>query len=196
MTGYKSLRDKMNTGDIVLFSGKGPTSAFLKLAMKSKWTHVAVAWMMPEYDMLCIFESTMLSSLANVDTGEPRKGVQIVPASTKIEGYNGDVYVRGLFKVDITPKIPDLVKFRRQVNGRPYEQDALELAKAALDGPFGQNTEDLSSLFCSELVAEFYQVAGLLGSSTPSNEYIPDDFAGDLKLKAGELGPLVPLKEI
>jgi hypothetical protein len=41
----------------------------------------------------------------------------------------------------------------------------------------GINKEDLSSLFCSELVAEAYQKMGLLTEQLPSNEYIPKDFS-------------------
>jgi hypothetical protein len=43
---------------------------------------------------------------------------------------------------------------RHEVSGRPYERDEIELLKSACDGKFGENKEDLSSLFCSELVAE------------------------------------------
>ena len=63
-------------------------------------------------------------------------------------------------------------------------------SKAAYDGPLGHNEEDLSSLFCSELVAEAYQRIGLLTSAMPSNEYTPKDFAErrGLKLEKGKLG--------
>jgi len=50
--------------------------------------------------------------------------------------------------------------------------------------------EDLSSVFCSELVAEAYQAMGLLDEypdGLPSNEYTPIDFSDQrrLKLKSG-----------
>ena len=37
--------------------------------------------------------------------------------------------------------------------------------------------EDLSSLFCSELVAAAYQFVGLLEKIKPSNRYMYNDFA-------------------
>ena len=41
-----------------------------------------------------------------------------------------------------------------------------------------QNThEDLSSLFCSELVAAAYQRMGIIKSDRASNSYTPDDFS-------------------
>jgi hypothetical protein len=45
----------------------------------------------------------------------------------------------------------------------------------------------LSSLFCSELVAEVYQKMGLLTEKLPSNEYIPKDFSTEKSLSL-ELG--------
>jgi hypothetical protein len=61
--------------------------------------------------------------------------------------------------------------------------------------------EDLSSLFCSELVAESYQVMGLLPAGKkdkPSNEYVPADFSKEranvLKMVKGSLGPEVMLR--
>ena len=86
---------------------------------------------------------------------------------------------------------------RREVAGREYEQDTLELIKAAYDGPFGHNEEDISSLFCSELVAEAYQRLGLLSEEKPSNEYTPADFSEkrDIALLAGSLGPEIVIKD-
>ena len=60
------------------------------------------------------------------------------------------------------------------------------MIKAAYDGPLGHNQEDLSSLFCSELVAEAYQRLGLLPKppqGLPSNEYTPRDFAKNIDLQ-------------
>ncbi len=73
----------------------------------------------------------------------------------------------------------------------------MELVKAAYDGPFGRNTEDLSSLFCSELVAEAYQRLGLLSEAKPANEYTPADFSEkkELQLLAGTLGNEIIIKD-
>ena len=82
------------------------------------------------------------------------------------------------------------------VEMRPYEKSILELVRAAWDGPFGRNEENLDSIFCSELIAEAYQAMGLLQCDTkggaPSNEYTPKYFAeeGNLALQGKwTLGP-------
>jgi hypothetical protein len=63
------------------------------------------------------------------------------------------------------------------MRGRPYERSTHEMMLSVYDGPLGRNRrEDLSSLFCSELVAAAYQRMGLLPPDPPSNEYTPKDF--------------------
>jgi hypothetical protein len=70
---------------------------------------------------------------------------------------------------------------RKELSRKPYERSQIELLKAAYDGFGGASSgEDLSSLFCSELVAEGYQAMGLLPefpAGLPSNEYTPIDFS-------------------
>ena len=55
--------------------------------------------------------------------------------------------------------------------------------------------EDLSSLFCSELVAGAYKYMGILNTMKPSSEFTPDDFTSDrdseLVLNFGRLEPEV-----
>ena len=55
------------------------------------------------------------------------------------------------------------------------------MIRVAYDGSFGANVEGLSSIFLSELVAESYQVMGLLADSPHSNEYTPGDSASDAR---------------
>ncbi len=193
----KSFRAKLQTGDVVLFSGKGGISAGIKWATASRWSHVGMVLCMPEYDFVALWESTTLSGLTDLDTKEPRKGVQLVPLSARLASYDGEVAVRQLTGVTLSGEdMQELMSLRREVSGRPYEASEMELIRAAYDGPFGRNKEDLSSLFCSELVAEAYQRMGLLSGKKASNEYTPADFSQKKKLALlrGSLGPEVPLK--
>ena len=194
----KQMRAKLKTGDVVLFSGKGGISAGIKWATLSRWSHVGMIVVLPEYDFVTVWESTTLSSIVDLDTKLPHKGVQLVPFSSRIEGYGGEVAVRQLDGVTFDDgDIKNLMLLRRKLAGKKYEQDKIELIKAAYDGPLGRNSEDLTSLFCSELVAEAYQRLGLLSEDKPSNEYTPADFSDkrQLKLLEGALGKEVILKE-
>ncbi len=180
---YDKARKTLQTGDIVLFSGKGMVSEGIKRFTFSKWSHVGMVIYSKEFETVLLWESTTLSNIKDIDSGEHRKGVQIVPLSQRIASYNGEIAIRKL-DVERTDEMKKkLIKLRNDVRGRPYEKDEIQLIKSAYDGPFGRNTEDLSSLFCSELVAEAYQAMGLLeevtkrNGSKPSNEYTPADFS-------------------
>ena len=57
--------------------------------------------------------------------------------------------------------------------GRSYEKKPLSMVRAFLGV---RNTEDLSSLFCSELVAGAYKAMGLLPEDRASADYLPVHF--------------------
>ncbi|MDD5753754.1 MAG: YiiX/YebB-like N1pC/P60 family cysteine hydrolase [Methylococcales bacterium] len=181
---YKEIRDQLKTGDIILFSGKGGISDGIKLFTFSEWSHVGMVYRLndpfDERGSVFCWESTTLSNIEDADSGRLTKGVQRVELSERLEkcfssGYK--ICIRQLSKPLDDGMIRKLNEFRHEVSGRPYEKSKLELLKAAYDGIFGLNKEDLSSLFCSELVAEAYQRMGLLTEALPSNEYTPKDFS-------------------
>jgi hypothetical protein len=193
---YDDIRNALKTGDILLFSGKGGISDGIKFFTLSKYSHVGMVYKFedpqgldPKGSLFC-WESTTLSDLKDADTGKLTKGVQRVELSERLErcfskGY--EISVRQLSKSLTNAMVLALNNFRHEVSGRPYEKDKIELLKAAYDGIFGENKEDISSLFCSELVAEAYQRMGLLTEELPSNEYIPKDFSSEKSLSL-ELG--------
>ncbi len=191
---YKDMRDQLKTGDIILFSGKGGISDGIKFFTVSKWSHVGMVYRLdnpldPESSIFC-WESTTLSDIKDADTGKLTKGVQRVELSERLErcfskGY--EISVRLLSETLTDDMILALNNFRHEVSGRPYEKDKIELLKAAYEGVLGDNKEDLSSLFCSELLAEAYQNMGLLTEKVPSNEYTPNDFSTERSLRL-ELG--------
>lgn len=175
---YEAIRGELKTGDIVLFSGRGAISKIVKLGTLSKWSHCGLVLRLPEYDFLTVWESTTLSNHVDLETFRPRKGVQLVPLSNRVHAYSGEIAVRQLRGGCLGDHaVSDLMSLRRDLRGKHYEQGKLELLFSALDGPLRENREDLSSIFCSELVAEAYQCLRLLPASKPSNEYTPADFS-------------------
>lgn len=197
MKKYLDVRNQLNTGDIVLFSGTGPIATLAQWVTKTKWSHVG---MIVRCDLgVLLWESDGLGDFEDIESGEEKRGVRLVSLSERIKRFQGEVWARSL-DVERTPDmLAALVSLRQEVRGRPYEEDAIELIDAYYDGPFGQNTEDLSSLFCSELVAEAYQRMGLLAEppvGQPSNEYTPIDFSEErtLTLLKGALSHEFQLK--
>ena len=188
--GYSMIRDVLKTGDLVLFSGKGGLSAGIKWGTRSRWSHVGMVVRLEGFDFVGLWESTTLSDVADMESGEKRKGVQLVALRERLKRYEGEVAIRRLEGMKIgEAELAGLMAFKGEMKGRGYEENLFELIKSAYDGPGGRNEEDLSSVFCSELVAEAYQRMGLLGEEKASNEYTPADFGQDrfLRLQKGWL---------
>ena len=190
MAKYAAIRPKLQTGDVVLFSGKGGISTGIKWFIESQWSHLGMVVRPPDFDVVLLWEASPITDIRDVETGKVHKGVRLVALSERIQSYEGKVSIRLLDVKRMPEMLEALSKLRWELKGRPFETDVVELLKSAWEGPFGQNEEDLTSLFCSELVAEAYQHMGLLDTSKPSNEYTPRDFSeeGDLTLRKGRLG--------
>ena len=202
---YDKHRRTLDTGDIVLFSGKGAISQGIKRFTFSHWSHVGMVLKSYEFESILLWESTTTTNIPDIESGDPIKGVQIVPLSQRIALYNGAISIRKLTIERNQQRLKSLIKLRKKLRGKKYEKNYIELIKSAYDGPFGHNTEDLSSLFCSELVAEAYQAMGLLSDDKtekcykPSNEFTPADFSyrkrKELKLLEGKLGREILIKK-
>ena len=134
--------------------------------------------------------------LVDIETGRVTQGVELLPLEVKIfSGWYGHVAIRRL--KGLTPERREeigkkLMEFYDEVSGRPYEQSKMELILSSLKFiedalPFLKNRkEDLSSLFCSELVAAAYQHMGLLSKDKPSHSFTPDDFSANRPLELTE----------
>jgi hypothetical protein len=175
------LRDSLDTGDILLYSGTGPFSRLIQAGTLSKWSHCAMVVRASDVDLLLVYQSTTIDKVKDWTDGELKNGVQINLLSESLKYYKGDVAVRRLVDFERTPEaLARLNKLRQEFKNRPYEESKLELVKAAYDGAFGENTPDVSSLFCSELVAECLKaLSGSVFGTNNSNEYTPEDFAND-----------------
>jgi len=183
MTHYEEIRDKIRTGDIILFSGKSIVSHLIRMFTKSKWSHVSMSLRMPEYDVVFIWEPTLLLSLKDAIDGKAKYGAKLELLSERLRMYDGEVAIRHLIGIDldIDPEArKKLMELRKEIRSRPYKEDLIKFMKLAYDGPWGNNVEDLPSLFCGELVAEAYQRVGLLPEppeGMSANEYTPKDFS-------------------
>lgn len=194
MIEYEKARPTLKTGDILLFSGRGLISEMIKKFTRCKWSHVGLVIRSQELDTVLVFESTTLSTVKDIDSGALREGVQVVPLSERLRSYDGEVAYRSLAKPIGHEHLKKLMQFRREMAGRAYEKSRLELLRSAVDVGC-ENREDLSTVFCSELVAEAYQRLGLLDESKPSNEFTPADFSQDLPLIGASLGSCLSLSK-
>ena len=181
MATYDDVRNNLDTGDIVLFSGKGLISMGLKIGALCIWSHVAMVVRVREPDVALLYQSTPVCKAKDFMDGVLKNGVQINVMSEAVKTYNGKVAIRHLSVARTPEMLSGLSRFRQEVKNRPYEARIIDMVKAVWDGPLGHVDEDLSSLFCSELVAEAYQHMGLLPSNESggkeSSEYTPKNFS-------------------
>ncbi len=192
---YHSIRDHLKTGDVVLFSGTGLASGVIKLFTGSPWTHVGLIVRRAGEAEPLLWESLPSGFCKDIDSRSIRTGVQLVRLGERLAHFAGPVAVRRLNRPICDRQQRRLTALQGEVADRRYEHNWLELALAAFDR-LSQNRENLTTLFCSELVAETYQQIGLLDDvehgALPSNEYTPGHFAErfDLQLNQGfALGP-------
>lgn len=174
---YQTIRGAIRTGDVFAFSGKGRVSEVIKWRTGSPYSHVGVALRIPEYDAVMLCESTTLSDLPNVLTGNRVRGAGLYFLRQRLRSYDGEVWwVR---QKAVT--LGDLHNRARQKalewcrEETPY--DSVQACGAGVDwwdGLFG-NEPDFSALFCSELVARFHQIAGNLDQGFNPSEATPGD---------------------
>lgn len=183
MLHYRDIRDKLKTGDIVLFSGQDPISRVIRGISQSTWSHVGMVVIWEEMKTVLIWESTPVAKAKDIESNQHQSGVNLIPLSHRINTWlardpENLVAVRHLDQPLDDAMQSALLLVRSELKGRGYAGSLREILNAAIDrGGWSDNSEDLSTLFCSELVAEAYQRMGLLPDHKPSNEYTPRDFS-------------------
>ena len=182
---HKEIRSSLKTGDIVLFSGDKGIAPLIKFFTRSIWSHVGMVYVRD--GDVCLWESTKIGKVVDSEIGNIVNGVQLPLLSERIRTFPGNVAIRSIsegFEQDMLQK---LSTFRERVKGRKYDGAPLTLLLSVYDGifiPEGfvlEASNDLSSFFCSELIAETYREVGLFFSQQPASEYTPADFAEDGK---------------
>lgn len=199
---YSDVVKTLDTGDLVLFSGATSSGALIKFFDNSEFSHIGLVLKAKYTSQMLIYEaSTNRAGLVDIESGKVRQGVELLPLRYKVfSGWYDRVAVRrltGITQEQRSMIYDGLLELRKEFQGRPYEKSKLELLLSTLNIQEGflsflhNQQEDLSSLFCSELVAATYQRLGLIGRERLSNEFTPDDFtsASNLQLNFGRLEP-------
>ena len=184
------LATTLKEGDVVLFYGKQIHDAVIRCCTGSEYNHVAMV-VKDAYGELELFEAAAL-------------GVAKVPLEFYINSYYW-THMRGMFhKVvirqlhtkeagrGITTKMrAELVRFQHEMLGRKFCLNPIRYMNAILSIP---HREDMSSSFCSQLVAGSYKRMGLLPEEKAASNYLPKHFStkgsANLPLQNGAwLGP-------
>lgn len=187
---------RLENGDIILFSNpKTITGKAIWYATSSIWTHCGVVirldTLFPGYGTLMLETNKSYNdNLIDISTGTVKtEGTRIVRLEERIRSSNdsGIAFMK-CYKPKITSaknyteRVEHEAKIMTRILGKvsplPYEKSTKQLLFSAIDmGPLTNNKEDLSSLFCSELVAYTLRQLDVLQMVQPDNEYTPGDFA-------------------
>ncbi|WP_414829998.1 hypothetical protein [Alteromonas sp. H39] len=177
---YHLIRKQMRPGDIIAFGGDSLFSRWTKLTTRSVVTHVALVM---QTKMLDDSTGSYFNQVMEATVYEGKKGVMTNRLSERIDTYDGDVWwlplsdeARGCLennKVDF---------FNFMYTQRNKKYDVWQLFGAAVDfmddhpwlGRFSYNDEDFNSWFCSELIAEGLETAGIV-SGVNASEVTPHD---------------------
>jgi len=184
---YSEVRPQMQLGDVLLFEGNGRTSELIKRGQVlaghavgcAKYSHVAMVVVDPADKRVRCWESTTLSKTPDIYTDRLESGVQVTYLSQRVFGYDGLVWRRPVLVNRSADLWGAYVKVREELHGRPYEGNRLELAKAALKNWAGNHVENLSTVFCSELLTETHQRFGWYDDRQPSNSMSPAAWANE-----------------
>lgn len=180
--------DRLSTGDIVLFHNScSIINKFIQLGTRSEWTHVGVIVhqvnLYPHRGpMLLETNRSFDDNLVDISTNTIVKaGSRVVDLRERLMLANDENI--SFFKLHGPPQNPEIqeVKVQRlmaEYTLLPYEKNLPELILSAIDfGRYTENKSNLSTQFCSELVAHFLQEMQILSRRLPPNEYVPGDFA-------------------
>uniref|UniRef100_A0A6B2LGU4 Uncharacterized protein n=1 Tax=Arcella intermedia TaxID=1963864 RepID=A0A6B2LGU4_9EUKA len=174
---------RVKAGDIVLFSHNRVHGVIIKVATSSRWNHIGVV--MPGHlkpNNLRVLHATTA-------------GVTIHSLAGTLNAWAKNKRVCMAFRRVLDAPTEDLkeiesilTNFYMSIEGRPYGNLGV-MMKAVLHT---NQESDLSTLFCSELVAACFKELGLLAKDTVSSNYVPGDFAkANFKLLKGSLSPVI-----
>ena len=161
------MKSRLNTGDILLFSGKGIGSTIIKIATTSKYSHIGMVLNIEDVPY-CYHSTTIMKP----------KGTKIQRLDDVIQKYNGKIYTRALRPPLTDPeKLEKLFRHCTQQEGVGYESSLWELALSALGRKFNINLiEESKDQYCSELVRNAFNEIGILKTK---KMLTPADFSPD-----------------
>ncbi len=191
---YDDIKEDLKTGDIILFVGGGIGSCEVKIATCSRFSHIGMIvrceHLTYSRDKLYIWHSPAqeLQGFPDTISGNTKEGPQLNSLLPIIKAAGGTVYIRKIRKkkknntfynniLSDDPCDSGLMDFMKKEEPKTYEKSTKQLILSTYDGIFGENEQDTSSYFCSELTAETYVILGLLPGDAISSEYTPKDFA-------------------
>lgn len=147
---FDEVKDLIRPGDLFAFGGYEPESRLIQLVGRAPISHTALAWQTGP-------DGPVLMEAVGV-------GVRRAPIQRRVQEYNGDVWwIPMSEEARAYLDIPAMQRFLAEQEGKEF--DTPGMLPAAIDLPgsgASEAKEDLSRLFCSELVSAGLRAGGVL----------------------------------
>lgn len=166
------LSSELQTGDVVLFSGRDALSTTIKYALRCYWTHVAMIVRGDDNELL-LWESTCDTNVADMLTGKMVIGAQLVDFHERVQRYDGMVAVRRLAQREHETIASVVKNMIHEFIAVPYKNFVSHhVWRWVL-----RRENHHETVFCSELLAAFFQRCGILADERSTDLFTPRDFA-------------------
>ncbi len=185
------IANNLTLGYLALRNGSGIVSDIIEIGTESKWSHVAMILCDPidiSSNPIEANKNSWYCFESNTDLGD---NVHVIPWQDFILKESNNPIVIRPFIYENNTTMPDYERVKLIVDkyvGRPYETHVSELVLAAFRG---NSSEDLGSLFCSELTALVLQELGLLEAGRIADNYVPADFSTERPNALKLIGALI-----
>jgi len=173
------------TGDILLFEGNSAFGIFEEIMTKSPYSHVAMFVRDPTTNALYVWESSNADNNKDELSGMKKEGPRLIKARNKIEEYlqlygNGVIYRKLIkpkgTKVFSAEQWSYLKKFMEKEVPKTFEKYIYTMGESYTHRLLFPRIQDLSSVFCSEEIANTWIWAGVPLYRRP-DQHCPQDFS-------------------
>jgi hypothetical protein len=193
---YARLLKEAKPGDLVFFVGGGEgihkVSDYLIANVFSGSTLIHNALIVRnDGERIVVIESNGFARKV-IGSETPRTGVQYCDLWDISFGQKRDACLWLRLETPLTDSQLQITEdFCTEMHGRTYDFDLFEALRARYDGVGGDNEEDLKSLTCVELVAEWVKRVGLTDFKGPANEVTLGDFERGDAYRSGTYSDMI-----
>lgn len=178
----------LQTGDIILFSGKKSyfTNWVIEYFTSSMYSHIGIVIkdppFYPKLKGLYILESTETPLIKDSEDGKYKLGVGLKLLSEKLKHYDGRVFYRKLHIERDEAFVEKVDKIHRIVHNKPYDLEIEDWLSAKFRAEFG-DVHRKDTFICSALVAFFLVGVEAIAKDTPWTILRSSDFGTDSKMR-------------
>jgi hypothetical protein len=156
--GYPLLRDHLEAGDLLFYSGDDDISMLIREVTQSIWSHIGIVFKIDNLDRILLLESVEMF------------GVRLIPISRYIKGVEEDMeqndakpnarLVVARHDLLTAAHIRPLINFGLDQIAQPYDLEEIRRIVQRIRTGEGKAVRDRAYM-CSELVFECFYAVGL-----------------------------------